>query len=138
MEINGTTGIIPGSSPGATYRQVGQFVGNGTGGLLASFVISSNNGTIANQTGAGTYTVNSDCTFDLDYAISGSPYGIRGSLINGAEAYIVLNMPDPSTTVTLAPGLPPLPAIITGAVATGKMTQQAPALEDILLELLIP
>ena len=105
MEINGTTGIIPGSSPGTTYRQVGQVVADGKGGLLASFVTSSNNGTIANQTGAGTYKVNSDCTFDPSYVISGSPCGIRGSLIDGDTADIALNMPGPSTSIALAPAV---------------------------------
>jgi hypothetical protein len=137
MEINGTTGIVPGSSPGTTYRQVGQFVADGKNGLLASFVTSRNNGTIANETGTGTYTVNSDCTFDLTYTISGSPYGIRGSIINGATAEIALNMPGPSTTLPLAPGVS-LPVIITGAVATGRMVKEVRSFEDLPLLLFIP
>lgn len=137
MEINGTNGINPGTSPGTTYRQVGQLIADGKGGLKASFVTSSNNGTIANQTGAGTYTVNPDCTFDLSYTISGSPYGIRGSMINGETAHIALNMPGPSTTLPLAPGVS-LPVIITGAVATGKMVKQVPWFEVIPLQFYIP
>lgn len=137
MEINGTSGIVPGSSPGTTYRQVGQLVADGNGGLQASFVTSSNNGAIANQTGAGTYTVNPDCTFDLSYAISGSPYGIRGSIINGESAHIALNMPGLSTTLPLSPTVS-LPVIITGAVATGKMVKEVPWFEVIPLQLYIP
>jgi hypothetical protein len=137
MDITGTSGIIPGTSPGTTYRQVGQFVADGTSALTASFVTSSNNGTIATQTGTGTYSVNTDCTFNLTYTISGTPYGIRGSIFNGATAYIALNMPGPSTTLPLAPGVS-LPVIITGAVATGKMVKEVPGFEDLPLLLFIP
>ncbi len=81
--------------------------------------------------------MNSDCTYDLTYTISGSPYGIHGTIINGESAYIALNMPGPSTTLPLAPGVS-LPVIITGAVATGKMVKDVPWFEAIPLQLTIP
>lgn len=119
MEINGTSNIPPTPGlPGTPYRQVGQFVLDGKAGLLASFVTSTN-GLISNDTGAGTYKVNSDCTFDLNYTIGTTPYSIRGSVIDQDNAFLGLNLPGVQANV------PPFgPVIITGAVATGKMVRQ--------------
>src|SRR5690348_8891735 len=119
MEINGTSNIPPTSGgAGTPYRQVGQFATDGKGGLLASFVTSTN-GVISNDTGAGTYNVSSDCTFDLNYKIGATPYSIRGSVIDQDNAFLGLNLPGVQATV------PPFgPVVITGAVATGKMVRQ--------------
>ena len=91
MEINGTNNLPP-FGTGTPYRQVGQFNLDGHGGLLASF-ITSQTGVISNQAGVGTYTVASDCTFDLNYTIGSAPYSIHGSLITSDEAFLGLNMP---------------------------------------------
>jgi len=74
---------------------------------------------ISNETGAGTYKVNSDCTFDLNYKIGTTPYSIRGSIVDDDNAFLGLNLPGVQANV------PPFgPVIITGAVATGKMVRQ--------------
>lgn len=119
MEINGTSNIPPTPGvPGTPYRQVGQFVNDGKGGLLASFVTSTN-GVISNDSGAGTYKVNSDCTFDLNYKLGSTPYSIRGSVIDEDNAFLGLNLPGIQATI------PPFGQVtITGAVATGKMVRQ--------------
>jgi len=114
MEINGIRNLPP-LGTGSLYRQVGRFQNDGQGGLLASF-ITSNNGIISNETGAGNYQVFPDCTFDLNYTIGTTPYSIRGSMITGDEAFLGLNMPG----VTM-PGV----GIISGAVATGTLVRQS-------------
>jgi len=52
-EINGFRNLPP-FGTGTPYRQVGRFVNDGHGGLLATFV-TSNNGIISNETAAGKY-----------------------------------------------------------------------------------
>ena len=110
IEINGYRNLPP-FGTGTPYRQLGQFVLDGRGALTGS-LITSNNGLISNDTAVGTYTVGPDCTFDLDYTISGAPYSIHGSVISPTEMFVGLNMPGPTQ-----PGV----GILTGAVATGKM-----------------
>ena len=114
MEINGTRNLPP-LGTGTLYRQVGRFQIDGRGGLLASFV-TSNNGAIRNEIGAGTYSMSSDCTFDLNYAIGSTPYSIRGSMIDRDEAFWGLNLPGVNQ-----PGV----GILTGAVATGTRVRQS-------------
>jgi hypothetical protein len=114
MEINGTRNLPP-LGTGTLYRQVGRFQIDGRGGLLASFV-TSNNGAISNEIGAGTYSMSSDCTFDLNYAIGNTPYSIRGSMIDRDEAFLGLNLPGVNQ-----PGV----GILTGAVATGTLLRQS-------------
>jgi hypothetical protein len=94
---------------------VGRFTYDGHGGLLATFTTSSNNGVISSDTGAGTYTVNSDCTFDLSYKIGATAYGIRGSMIAYDNAFISLNMPGVGV-----PGV----GLLTGAVASGTLVRE--------------
>lgn len=113
MEINGTRNLPP-LGTGTAYRQVGRFEPDGKGGLRASF-ITSDNGTIRSETGAGTYNVYSDCTFDLNYTIGTSAYSIRGSMIDNSNAFLGLNLPG-----FVQPGV----GTITGAVATGKMVRE--------------
>jgi hypothetical protein len=115
MELNGTRNLPP-FGTGTPYRQVGRFLIDGAGGFLATF-ITSNNGNIAPETAAGTYTVSPDCTFNLNYSIGSTPYSIRGSVIS-SEAFISLNMPGPAV-----PGI----GILTGAVATGTMQPESDA-----------
>jgi hypothetical protein len=114
MEINGFNNLPPSTTP-SPFRQVGRFAYDGKGGLLANFTTSSNNGVISFDTGAGRYTVNSDCTFDVSYTIGATPYGIRGSMIARDHAFIGLNMPGVSV-----PGL----GLLTGAVATGTQVRE--------------
>ncbi len=114
MEINGFNNLPPATNS-SPFRQVGRFTYDGRGGLLASFITSSNNGVISSDTGAGTYTVNSDCTFDLSYKIGATPYGIRGSMIAFDNAFISLNMPGVNV-----PGV----GLLTGAVATGTLARE--------------
>ena len=109
MEINGYLNVAP-FQVGTQFRQVGAFNLDGHGSLLATF-ITSNNGAMSQDTGAGTYRVNSDCTFDLTYTIGSTPYGIRGSISDEQHAFIALNMP-------------PIQGPVTGAVATGTMLRQ--------------
>ena len=114
MEINGIRNLPP-LGTGSLYRQVGRFQNDGRGGLLASF-ITSNNGTISNEAGAGNYKVFPDCTFDLNYTIGTTLYSIRGSMITGDEAFLGLNMPG-----VTQPGV----GVISGAVATGTFVRQS-------------
>ncbi len=113
IEMNGTLNLPP-VGAGTPYRQVGQIKADGLGGMLASFV-TSNNGTIAQETGAGTYAVNSDCTFDLNYSIGTTPYSVRGSLIDANTAYAGLNMPGQTV-----PNL----GVVSGDVAYGSMVRE--------------
>jgi len=114
IEINGFRNLPPLGS-GTPYRQLGQMVLNGSGGLTGS-LISSNNGSISAETAVGTYTVASDCTFDLNYTIAGAPYGIHGSVISSTEMFVGLNMPGPTQEGV---------GILTSAVATGKMVLES-------------
>ncbi len=116
MEINGFLNLPPVGS-GTAYRQVGSFRLDGKGGLLASF-LTSNSGVISQDTGAGTYTVSTDCTFDLTYQIGGADYGIRGSIIDPNQAFIALNMPGVPAVIF------GIPSIVTSAVATGTLVRQ--------------
>src|SRR5262249_47183704 len=105
---------LPPFGTGTPYRQLGQLVLDGSGGLTGS-LITSNNGIISAEKAVGTYTVASDCTFDLNYTIGAAPYSIHGSVISSSEAFVALNMPGPT-----APGV----GILTGAVATGNMVKE--------------
>jgi len=117
MEINGFLNLAPFRN-GTAYRQVGSFRLDGKGGLLASFV-TSNNGAISQDEGAGTYTVSTDCTFDLTYQIGGAHYGMRGSIIDPNRAFIALNMPGVPAVI-----FPGIPSTVSGAVATGTLMRQ--------------
>jgi hypothetical protein len=117
MEINGFLNLAPGSN-GTAYRQVGSFRLDGKGGLLAAF-LTSHNGPLSQETGAGTYTVNGDCTFDMAYQIGRVNYGIRGTIVDSNKAYIALNMPGVPAVI-----IPGIPSIVRGAVATGTMMRQ--------------
>ena len=114
LELNGARNLPP-FGTGTPYRQVGRIQTDGKGGMLASF-ITSNNGNISPETAAGTYSVSSDCTFDLNYTIGNTPYSVRGSMISFEEAFVGLNMPG-----VTQPGV----GIITGAVATGTMMRES-------------
>ena len=114
MEINGFINVFP-FVPGTPYRQVGSIQLDGKGGMLGSFV-TSNNGTISQQTASGTYTVSNDCTFDLSYTIGATPFGIRGSIVDPNHAFIAMNNPGPTV-----PGV----GILTGAVAVGNILRQS-------------
>jgi hypothetical protein len=113
FEINGFRNLPP-FGTGTAYRQVGQIRADRSGGMVGSF-ITNNAGVIAPETGTGTYSVATDCTFDLNYSIGGSPYSVRGSLLGKSKAYIGLNMPGPTVTGV---------GVLTGAVATGTMVRQ--------------
>jgi hypothetical protein len=93
---------------------VGRISADGNGGLLVSLT-TSNGGTISQETGAGTYVVASDCTFDLNYSIGTTPYSVRGSLIGEDEAFASLNLTGPTI---------PNVGILSGAVATGSMVRE--------------
>jgi hypothetical protein len=114
MEINGFINLPP-FGTGTPYRQVGSIQLDGKSGMLGSFV-TSNNGTISQQTASGTYTVSHDCTFDLSYTIGATAWGIRGSIADPNHAVIALNNPGPAV---------PNVGILTGAVATGNLLRQS-------------
>jgi hypothetical protein len=117
LELNGFRNLAPGAA-GTPWRQLAQIQTDGHGGLSAS-LITSDSGVVSQATTAGTYAVNSDCTFDLNYSIGGSPYSVRGSLIQQGEADAALNMP----AVLNQQG-----AIVSpGSVATGTMVRQTNA-----------
>jgi hypothetical protein len=123
IELNGVRNLPP-FGGGTPYRTVGQIQADGTGGLLASFVTSSVTPTTpfpVLETGAGSYTVSADCTFDLNYSIGSTNYSVRGSLSGRDDAFVGLNMPGPQDPTT--------GVIFTGAVATGTMAKQR-ATED--------
>ena len=123
MEINGFINLPP-FGAGTPFRQVGSIQLDGKGGMLASFV-TSNNGTISQQTAAGAYTVSKDCTFDLNYTIGTAAWSIHGSVVDPNHTFIALNNPGPTQ-----PGV----GILTGAVATGNLLRQGNGLLSFLPE----
>jgi hypothetical protein len=117
LELNGSRNLAPGV-PGTPWRQLAQLEDDQHGRLTAS-IITSNGGVISQVKTVGTYAVNSDCTFDLNYSIGSSPYSVRGSLIRQGEADAALNMP----AVLNQQGS----IVSAGSVATGTMIRQTNA-----------
>lgn len=119
FEVNGWLKLPP-VGTATPERLLGSIQTNGAGALTASF-IESNGGIIGEQSTTGSYTVNSDCTFAISFALDGFPMIMRGSLIGfGGEAFVVLNPPGQTVAV------PPFgPVEINGVVATGSMLKES-------------
>jgi hypothetical protein len=82
------------------FANVGTLIFDGNGGLTGT-VVASSNGSSAQATETGTYTVNSDCTGT--YTVQIAPFGITSQAFfaidtNGDELEIIVT--DPGSVIT--------------------------------------
>src|SRR5271154_400383 len=82
------------------FANVGTLIFDGNGGLTGALTVSSN-GSSAQVTETGTYTVNSDCTGT--YTVQIAPFGITSNAFfaidtNGDELEIIVTDPDSAIT----------------------------------------
>ncbi len=104
VNMSGTNLFQPGNPPGAFVR-VGRVQFDGQGSFTAD-THASHGGLIAEEMLAGTYSVDQDCRFTMNFTRSGQGYSWAGMLFdNSQQAYLLESAPQ-------------------GAVITGNLRRQ--------------
>jgi hypothetical protein len=92
VNMSGTNLFQPGVPPGSFVR-VGRVQFDGQGGFTAD-THASHGGLIAEEILAGTYSVDSDCRFTMNFTLSGQGYTWSGMLFDDShQAYLLESAP---------------------------------------------